>query len=74
MISGHGTNPIFFNKNCKDWMSRMLATPHPLRLITSHFYLTSHFKVEVICVSPLKMQHKFLIKLGTCYNRLLESK
>ena len=28
MISGHGANPIFFNKK-KDWTSRTLATLHP---------------------------------------------
>ena len=74
MMSNHGANPIFFNKNDKDWFFRTLATSHPLRLITSHFYLTSNLKVEVICVSPLKMQHIFLIKLEICYNRLFESK
>ena len=27
MISGHGANPIFFNKENKDWTSRTLANP-----------------------------------------------
>ena len=29
MMSGHGANPIFFNKKNKDWKSRTLATPLP---------------------------------------------
>ena len=29
MMSGHGANPIFFNKKNKDWMSRTLANPPP---------------------------------------------
>ena len=37
---GHGANPIFFNKTNKDWTSRTLTTPHPLRPITSHFSFT----------------------------------
>ena len=32
-----------------------LQLPPPLRLITSHFYITPpHPKVDVICVSPLR--------------------
>ena len=27
-MSGHGTNPISFNKNNKDWTSKTLANPH----------------------------------------------
>ena len=27
MISGHGANPIFFNKKNKDWTFRTLANP-----------------------------------------------
>ena len=39
MMSGHGANPIFFNKKSKDWTSITLAKPPPpLRL--SHFCLT----------------------------------
>ena len=30
MMSGHGANPIFFNKKKnKDWTSKTLANPHP---------------------------------------------
>ena len=37
MMSGHGTKPIFFNENNKDWTSRTLSNLHPyLYLITSH--------------------------------------
>ena len=55
-MSGHGANSIFFNKTNSDWTSRALATPPPpLRLITSHFYITPpQPKVDVICVSPLR--------------------
>ena len=55
MMSGHGANPIFFIKNNKDWTSRTLDNPHPLRPIISHFCLTfpHPLKVDAICVSPL---------------------
>ena len=36
-MSGHGANLIFFNGRPEH-----LLTPIPLRLITSHFYLTPH--------------------------------
>ena len=42
MMSDHGANPIFVNKKNKEWTSRTLANPHPLRPITSHFAL-SHY-------------------------------
>ena len=74
MMSGHGTNPIFLNKNNKDWMSRILATPHPAMSDNISFLSYPHLKVEVIYVSPLKMKQKFLIKQETYYNRLFESK
>ena len=54
--------------------SEHLLPPTPLRPITSHFLSYPHLKVGVICVSPLKMKQKFLIKLEMCYNRLFESK
>ena len=74
MMSGHAANPIFFNQNYIGWKSRTLAThPHP-PLMSDNISFLPHLKVEVMCVSPLKMQHKFLIKLGTCYNRLFELK
>ena len=40
IMSGHVANPVFFNKKNKDWMSRTLTSPPPLRPITSHFCLT----------------------------------
>ena len=59
MMSGHGVNPIFFDKKNEDWTSRTLANPSPfLHPITSHFCLTPSpsppVQVDVICVSPLK--------------------
>ena len=57
MMSGHGANPIFFNKKNKDWTFRALATPtHPLGPITSRFCLNppASLKVDVICVSHLR--------------------
>ena len=55
MMSGHGANPIFFNKKKKDWASRILATqPTHLRPITSHFCVIPHpLKLGVTCVSSL---------------------
>ena len=29
MMSGHGGNPIFFNKKNKDWTSKTLVNPPP---------------------------------------------
>ena len=40
MMSGHGENPIFFNKKVKIGHPENSLTPHPLRPITSHFCLT----------------------------------
>ena len=81
MMSDRGGNSIFFLiKIMKIGFPEYYPLLHPLRPITSYFYLIPHslplphLKVEVICVSPLKMQQRSLIKLETCYNRLLESK
>ena len=53
MMSGHDLNPIFCKK--KSCTSKTLDNPPPLRLITSHSYLTppTPLKVDVIFVSPL---------------------
>ena len=61
MMSGYGTNPIFFNKK-KDWTSRTLVNPPtPLRPITSHFfsYPPPTLKVDVICISPLRITYNY---------------
>ena len=57
MMSVHSANSTFFNKKNNDWKFRTLATPIPLRPITSHFCLNlpPPLKVDVICVSPLKL-------------------
>ena len=39
MMSGHGANPVFFNKKNKDWASRALVLPHLIRPITSNLCL-----------------------------------
>ena len=55
MMSGHGVNPIFFNKKIKTGRPEHSLTPHPLHPITSHFCLNPPpplLKVDVICVSP----------------------
>ena len=54
MMFGHGANSIFFNKKRKDWKTRTLVKPHPLRAVTSHFCLSPppFLKVDIICVSP----------------------
>ena len=38
-MSGHGANPIFFNKKNKDWTSKTIVNPHPQRPVTSDFCL-----------------------------------
>ena len=58
IMSGHGANPIFFNKKKKRLEVKNTRQPSTsLHPITSHFCLTpSHppLKVDVICVLPLK--------------------
>ena len=53
MISGHGPNPIFFNKKIKIRRPEHLQSPTPLRPITSHLYLPLRLKVDFIYVSLL---------------------
>ena len=52
-----GPNSIFFDKKKKIEHPEHLLPPTPLRLITSHFCLTSlnHVKVDVNFVSPLML-------------------
>ena len=45
MMSGHGANPIFFNKKNKDWTSRTLANPPP--------YVREHLIFTLAPQSPL---------------------
>ena len=55
MMSGHGANPIFFNKKSKDWTSITLAKP-PHSYVYLIFALPPpHYrlKVDVVCVSSL---------------------
>ena len=55
MKSGHGANPVFFNKKNKDCTSRTLpnippATSHNISIL---LYPPLLLKVDVICVLPL---------------------
>ena len=62
-MSGHGPNPIIFNKSeIKIGRSEHSLTPYTLSSIISHFCIThpppqpitpNPLKVDVICVSPL---------------------
>ena len=74
IMSGHGANPIFFNKENKDWTSITLTNPprptypppppphpHPLTLL----------KVDVICVSSLSVLHCFCKTLKLIIHNLL---
>ena len=45
-----------------------------LCLYNNDILFYTHLKGEVICVSPLKMKQKFLIKLETRYNTLWSNK
>ena len=56
-MSGHGANPILFNKKKKIGRPEQLLTPTPLRQVTSHLCLRPPppLKVDVICVSPVKV-------------------
>ena len=62
MMSGHGGNPIFFNKKNKDWTPRTLAN-HPLPTSDSISFLPytpptpppRPSIMGVICVLPLTL-------------------
>ena len=55
LMTGHGANPIFFNKKNKDWMSRTLPDPPPTTsnniLFLPYPLLPLTPKIDVICVS-----------------------
>ena len=64
MMSGHGANPICFNKENIDWMSRTLANPPPAKsdnvsflpyLKPPHIHtpIPPPLKVDIISVSTL---------------------
>ena len=69
MMSGHGPNPIFFNKKSKDWTSRTLANPPPFTSDNISFlpYPPSLLKVDIIGVSPL-----ILVFAAPLFTRLLK--
>ena len=55
MMSGHGANPMFFDKKNKIERPENLLSPQPLRPITSHFCLThpTHPQsVRHMCITP----------------------
>ena len=56
-MSGHGANPVFFNKKNKDWTSEHSLTPDPPTsdniLFFPYHTPPIPLKVDVICVSPL---------------------
>ena len=57
-MSGHGANPIFFNKKKKKKFGRPehSLTPHPLHSITSHFCLIPPLQSgRQMCITPFKM-------------------
>ena len=59
-MSGHGANPIFFNKKIKIGRPEHSLTPHPPMSNNISFlpYPPYPVKVDVICVSPLSLfQH-----------------
>ena len=60
MMSGHGANPIFFNKKIKIGRPKHSLTPQPLHPIISRLAPAPPppppVKVYVICVSPLSVK------------------
>ena len=61
MMSGHGRNPIFFNKKIKIGRPENLLSPHPPTSDNISFLSytpptppPSPLKMDVICVSPSK--------------------
>ena len=52
-------------------MSRTLANPHPLRPITSHFYLAPHpLVLDVMCVSALMSLLNRMLGVLACSRHL----
>ena len=77
MMYGHGANPIFCTKKIKIGRLKHSLTPHPLRPITSHFYLTLPplpLEVDVICVSPLYVQKEKISTLKIFMSSLFQGK
>ena len=64
MMSGHGANPIFFNKKIKIGRPEHLPTFHPSTSdnISLLLYPSPPFKVDVICVSPLRFNKAYIIQ------------
>ena len=52
MMSGHGENPIFFNKKINIRRPEHSLAPHPLRPITSHFCRTPRQSGRNMCITP----------------------
>ena len=51
MMSGHGANPIFFNKiKIKNWSSRTLVPPPNPTPMSDNISFLHPLKVDVICV------------------------
>ena len=76
MMSGHGANPIFFNKKNKDWTSRTVANPPPPYV---RYYL--NFTLPPLSTPPQSGRHnvyhpllritfyqRWISQFGDCHN------
>ena len=59
MVSGHGVNLIFFNKEIKIGPPKHLLTPTPLHPVTSHFCFSPHPLSQSgrhMCITPKEVR------------------
>ena len=62
MMSGHGTNPIFFNKKIKDWTSRTLVNPLGITAsenILLKLFITPLETIELLTFCYAVAEHRF---------------
>ena len=72
-MSGHGANPIFFNKKNKDWTSRTLANPPPPHPTMSDNISILPYLPPRMC-TPLTVSVTYLIKITLFNNRKIDIK
>ena len=70
MMSGHGHDPIFFNKKIKIGRPEHSLNPQPLRPITSHFCLTPPPPAQSerhTCINPNDNDDESIFVVGSTF-------